>query len=71
MGTKDGLALLASLSSDPRMPDHHRLYAVRGHLFEMADDAGNAFENYQAAAARTGSLPERNYLLTQAARVKG
>lgn len=32
-------------------------------------DRNGAVTHYQAAASKTGSLPERNYLLTQAARL--
>ena len=42
--------------------------AVRGHLLEMAGDHGRAVVHYQAAAERTASIPERNYLITKAAR---
>ncbi len=45
------------------------LDAVRAHLLELAHDYEAAVTNYRAAAAKTGSLPERNYLLTQAARL--
>ena len=46
---------------------HHRLDAVRGHLHEMAGDHPAAIAHYRAAAGRTTSLPERNYLNTRAA----
>ena len=52
------------------MAGHYRLDAVRAHLLEMAGDRRAAIEQYQAAAARTTSIPERNYLLTQAARLR-
>ena len=70
-GPEEGLRLIAELAATGRLRDHHRLYAVGGHLLEMAGDLTGAIENYQAAAARTASLPERNYLLAQAARLKG
>jgi len=69
-GPSKGLELLAALDADGRLAGHHRLYAVRAHLLEMAGDLPAAGEQYQLAAARTTSLPERNYLLTQAARVR-
>lgn len=47
----------------------HRLDAVRAHLLEMAGDHKAAVSHYRAAAGKTGSLPERNYLLAQAARL--
>lgn len=69
-GPQAGLDLLGKLDADGRMRDHHRLHAVRGHLLEMAGDALGALANYQAAAGRTASLPERNYLLAQVARMR-
>jgi predicted RNA polymerase sigma factor len=68
-GAANGLELLDGLSADPRVANHHRFHAVRAHLLEMAGDADAAARHYRAAAAKTASLPERNYLLTQAARL--
>jgi RNA polymerase sigma factor (sigma-70 family) len=68
-GVAKGLELLDALKGDSRLADHHRLAAVRAHLLELAGDNPGAITHYRAAAARTGSLPERNYLLTQAARL--
>lgn len=68
-GAPRGLALLDALEADSRLADHHRLYAVRAHLLEMAGDRKGAVWYYRAAAGKTGSLPERNYLLQQAARL--
>ena len=68
-GAGRGLELLDALKADARLADHHRLDAVRAHLLEIAGDREGAVRHYRAAAARTGSLPERNYLLTQAARL--
>jgi hypothetical protein len=42
--------------------------AVRTHLLEMAEDYTGA-THYRIAAGRTASLPERNYPITQAARL--
>ena len=69
-GPLEGLRLIAELDATGRLGDHHRLQAVRGHLLEMAEDVSGAIENFQAAAARTASMPERNYLLAQAARLR-
>lgn len=66
-GPVAGLARLDSLNGDTRVAEHHRLDAVRAHLLELAGDLDAAAVHYRAAAARTNSLPERNYLLTQAA----
>jgi RNA polymerase sigma factor (sigma-70 family) len=68
-GPSAGLELLKTLDEDGRLAGHHRLDAVRAHLLEMAGDRSSAIEHYRLAAGRTNSLPERNYLLTQAARL--
>ena len=68
-GPSKGLELLRALDSDPRLAGHHRLDAVRAHLMEMAGDYETAIARYRLAANRTTSIPERNYLLTQAARL--
>jgi RNA polymerase sigma factor (sigma-70 family) len=68
-GPARGLELLESLDADPRIARHHRLEAVRGHLFEMAGNREAAIEHYRIAAARATSTPERNYLLMQAAQL--
>ena len=64
-----GLELLKALDTDARMASHYRLGAVRAHLHEMAGDHELALVHYRAAAERTTSSPERNYLLTRAARL--
>jgi predicted RNA polymerase sigma factor len=46
---------------------HHRLAAVRAHLYERAGDRQRAIDHYRTAAGRTSSIPERNYLLMKAA----
>jgi RNA polymerase sigma factor (sigma-70 family) len=68
-GAPKGLELLDAIKMDARLADHHRLDAVRAHLLERAGDREGAVRHYRAAAGKTGSLPERNYLLTQAARL--
>ena len=68
-GATKGLALLDALKTDTRLAGHHRLNAVRAHLLELAGDREGAVRHYRAAALKTGSLPERNYLLAQAARL--
>jgi RNA polymerase sigma factor (sigma-70 family) len=69
-GPAHGLDLLNQLDNDPRIAAHHRLDAVRAHLLELAGDPAAAIAHYQAAAQKTASTPERNYLLTQAARLE-
>jgi RNA polymerase sigma factor (sigma-70 family) len=64
-----GLELLAALDADARVGGHYRLDAVRAHLLEMAGDHERAIAHYRAAAERTTSIPERNYLTTKAARL--
>ena len=68
-GPATGLKLLEALDSDSRLAGHYRLDAVRAHLFEMAGDHQMAIAYYRAAARRTTSIPERDYLTTQVARI--
>jgi predicted RNA polymerase sigma factor len=68
-GPEAGLALIDELARDDRVAGHYRLDAVRGHLYAMAGDARKAIEHFHAAAERTASIPERNYLITKAARL--
>ena len=68
-GPRAGLERLATLDADARLANHYRLDAVRGHLLEMAGDHEGAIARYRAAAGRTASIPERNYLTAQAARL--
>jgi predicted RNA polymerase sigma factor len=68
-GPEAGLELLAALDSDPRIGGHYRLDAVRAHLLERAGDHDGAIARYRAAAERTTSIPERDYLTLKAARL--
>ncbi len=68
-GPAAGLTRLEALDADARVSGHHRLDAVRGHLYDMCGDRERAVAHYRAAAERTASIPERNYLLTKAARL--
>jgi RNA polymerase sigma factor (sigma-70 family) len=68
-GPAVGLELVKQLGNDPRMAGHYRLDAVRGHLLDMAGDTENAIGYYRAAAERTASVPERDYLIAKAARL--
>jgi RNA polymerase sigma factor (sigma-70 family) len=70
-GPAKGLELLRALDRDPRMAGHYRVDAVRAHFFEQMGDHEAAIQHYRIAAARTTSMPERNYLTTQAARLAG
>ena len=69
-GPEEGLAALEPLDRDPRIKDHFRLAAVRAHLLERAGRINAALEHYQAAAEKTASIPERNYLLLKIARLR-
>ncbi len=69
-GPQRGLERLRALDSDERLAGHYRLDAVRGHLFEMLGDLERAVQHYRTAATKTASLPEQNYLMTQAARLE-
>jgi RNA polymerase sigma factor (sigma-70 family) len=68
-GPSAGLELLKALDVDGRLTGHHRLDAVRAHLLELAGDHHGAISHYRTAAGRTTSIPERNYLMTRAARL--
>jgi RNA polymerase sigma factor (sigma-70 family) len=70
-GPEAGLRCLKALDTDPRLAGHHRLDAVRAHLLEMAGDHEGAIAHYLKAAARTASVPEQNYLNTQAGKLRG
>jgi predicted RNA polymerase sigma factor len=68
-GPRVGLEQLQALDEDARLRGHYRLDAVRGHLHERLGDAERAIAHYRAAAERTASLPERDYLTLKAARL--
>ena len=67
-GPATGLKLLEPL--DERLHGHYRLDAVRAHLCEMLGEADTAAAHYGAAARRTMSVPERNYLLKKASALR-
>ena len=67
-GPAAGLQLLEQLGGP--LAGHYRLAAVRAHLYEMAGDTQAALAHYRAAAARTTSIPEQQYLSTRAARLQ-
>jgi len=62
-----GLDLLNTIEG---LAGHHRLDAVRAHLFEMAGERESAIEHYLSAASKTSSIPERIYLTTKAAELR-
>ena len=69
-GPAAGLELLEPLDADERIAGHYRLDAVRAHLHEMSGDRDAAIAHYRAAAERTASIPERDYLMTKAAKLR-
>lgn len=70
-GPSKGLALLAMLDEDARLAGHHRLHAVKAHLLERVGDYPAAIAHFRIAAEKTSSVPERDYLIAQAARLTG
>ena len=68
-GPAAGLGLLDPLEKEGALAGHYRVDAVRAHLLEMDGDLDAAIACYQRAAGKTTSIPERNYLMAQAARL--
>ena len=66
-GPEAGLDLLSTLDHDPLVSRHHRLFAMRGHLLEMAGRMAEAHACFEEAARRTASIPEKRALLARAA----
>jgi RNA polymerase sigma factor (sigma-70 family) len=69
-GPRAGLARLDELARDPRLAEHYRLQAVKGHLLERADDSAGAVLCYRRAATLTLSTAERDYLIGRVARIE-
>lgn len=69
-GPDAGLALLKPLENDERLRDSHRLDAVRAHFLERAGQNESAIALYHSAAEKTASIPEKNYLIMRAARLR-
>ena len=55
-GPRAGLDLLDTLQQDKRMAKHHRLFAARAHLLELAGELAEAAKAY-AQAARLSTVP--------------
>jgi predicted RNA polymerase sigma factor len=66
-GPLAGLAIVDAM--DDRLAGHQRTEAVRAHLLERAGDLEGAVVHYRTAARLATSVPERDYLATQAARL--
>jgi RNA polymerase sigma factor (sigma-70 family) len=64
-GPAAGLEQVAAVA--PALDGHHRLFAVRAHLHELAGDPAAARDDYGRAARGTLSRPERDYLEARAA----
>jgi RNA polymerase sigma factor (sigma-70 family) len=69
-GPAKGLELLAELEQTGGLKGNHRLDAARAHLLERSGDQEAALAAYRLAAGRTDSVPERNYLMARAARLR-
>jgi RNA polymerase sigma factor (sigma-70 family) len=69
-GPEAGLRVVDSVASDERLKEHYRVHAVRAHLLERAQRQPEAIASYERAAQMTSNLPERNYLLRKAARLR-
>jgi RNA polymerase sigma factor (sigma-70 family) len=70
-GPRAGLALVDAIAKEGRLAGSHRVESVRAHLLELAGENASAIAAYLAAAGRSASVPERNYLATQASRLRG
>jgi len=68
-GPEAGLSRVEAIAQDERLKGHYRLDAVRAHLYERMGRQDLAMEHFRRAAEGTASLPERNYLLSKAARL--
>jgi RNA polymerase sigma factor (sigma-70 family) len=66
-GPAAGLPQVDSIAD--RLPDDHRVDAVRAHLLEMLGDRRGARTAYRAAAAKAKSLPQQRYLYARADRL--
>jgi RNA polymerase sigma factor (sigma-70 family) len=63
------LALTQLAEAEKGLAGHHRVAAVRAHLFEMSGDGSAAYDEYLRAARLTLSVPEQRYLEGRAARL--
>lgn len=52
------------------LDDHYRWHAVRGHLYELADDRGAAADAYTEAARRATNVAEHDHLIRTAASLR-
>jgi len=68
-GPEAGLELIGKLAADKRMATHHRVFATRAYLLDLAGDHSAAAEDYAQAARLSSSVPERRYLAMRAKRL--
>ena len=66
-GPDVALRALKRAAEEPGLAGHHRVDAVRAHLFDLAGHREAAREAFGVAARRTLSIPERRYLEARAA----
>ncbi|NUT53945.1 MAG: RNA polymerase sigma factor [Saccharothrix sp.] len=66
-GPRAALDVLAELEGGV-LADHHRLFAVRGHLLERAGERAAAAEAFRRAARLAGNESEQRFLLLRADR---
>ena len=68
-GPGAGLELLDGIAD--RLDDHHRFHAVRAHLLAEAGDSRSAIAEFRRASESATNLRERQFLLSEAARLSG
>ena len=68
-GTTAGLKELEELEASSLVSGHYRVDSVRANLLELAGDFQHAILAYRAAAEKATNTSERDYLLSQAARI--
>jgi predicted RNA polymerase sigma factor len=69
-GPRAALDMIIPLLHDNRLRRTHRLYAVQGHLLEMAGSADAARDAYARAARLATNIPEQRYLNERAGSVR-
>jgi predicted RNA polymerase sigma factor len=67
-GPEAGLAQLDTVGA--KLGGHYRFDATRAHLLERLGRRDEAITAFERAAAKTASLPERDYLRVKAARLR-
>lgn len=69
-GPRAALGQLDAAQRDGSLGAHHRVDAVRAHLLEQDGDLDGAQQCFEQAARRALSMPERQYLEAQVARLR-